>query len=78
MYMSIIEIINKIDSGLQLSLQKDDKIVYIYKTSGVYKEKIKNKIRIIKNINNVLFKYLQHGWVGKFEENLCEMLKGIR
>lgn len=77
-YMSIEEIIKNIDSGKKIVLTKEDKNIFIYKTSGIYKEQYKNKIKIIKNINNVLFKYLQHGWVIKFEANLCEMLKKIR
>lgn len=77
-YMSIEEIIKNIDSGKKIVLTKEDKNIFIYKTSNIYKEQNKNKIRIIKNINNVLFKYLQHGWVIRFETNLCEMLKGIK
>lgn len=77
-YMSIKEIVENIDKGDKLILTKNNKEIYIYKTSEIYKEQNKNKIRIIKNINNVLFKYLQHGWVIKFEANLCEVLKGIK
>ena len=78
MYMSIPTIINKIDSGEKLVLTNADKSVIIYKTSGQYREKRQKEMKIIKNIEHVLFKYLQHGWRVKFESNLREMLKDIK
>lgn len=78
MYMSIPTIIKKIDSGERLVLTNADKSVIIYKTSGQYKEKRQKETKIIKNIERVLFKYLQHGWEANFESNLREVLKDIR
>lgn len=78
MYMSIPTIIKKIDSGERLVLTNADKSIIIYKTSGQYREKRQKETKIIKNIEHVLFKYLQHGWKAKFESNLREVLKDIK